>query len=556
MRQSTIVLFILLLLLLPSLIPASPAALRVAAALAPETGILKAASDEVSRQPFALDLPELGVNGITATETVIQRFDIQTLRLRVLNPYANLIDYGKTYILINGEAAKIASTTTASTEGQVITCNLASRPYLRLHAGKNVVEIIATDRNRKPYYASFVLRTGKIGAKDSAAQNAVMETVSVASGNDKEPPVIYLEEPKGVIQAGKVRVVGVVMDNSGVVESLTINGAPVMLSAATQGRGMEMASGGSTTEKSFVFERAINVAPTSSVLIIEAKDRAGNVTRVALPVRKREAAVSAQFSGRKLAVIIGISDYRFNDGGLTDLSYCDADARAFRDFLQARNGGGFAANDILLLENQSATLDAVRSALRSFLSKAGANDLVLLFLAGHGSPDPYAPQNLYFLMHDTKVANMETTALPMTELQNILNERVKAERVVVFVDTCHSAGLSGRQMTSARGLENNLINLYAARLFKETGRAILTSSDVSEASQESKRWGDGHGIFTFALLEGLKGEADFNHDRFITAGELFSYVRNRVSVETGFKQNPTALPGLAKDLTLAYSAGK
>ena len=38
----------------------------------------------------------------------------------------------------------------------------------------------------------------------------------------------------------------------------------------------------------------------------------------------------------------------------------------------------------------------------------------------------------------------------------------------------------------------------------------------------------------------------------VTAGELFAYVRNRVRVQTGFRQNPRALPGLNADLSLAF----
>ncbi|HWS56003.1 MAG TPA: caspase family protein [Pyrinomonadaceae bacterium] len=128
----------------------------------------------------------------------------------------------------------------------------------------------------------------------------------------------------------------------------------------------------------------------------------------------------------------------------------------------------------------------------------------------------------------------------------------EAERLVVFVDTCHSAGLSGEALVAARGVENNLINLYASRLFTEAGRAVLTSSDINEVSREGPHWGGGHGIFTWALLEGLRGEADANDDRYVTAGELFAYVRNRVRVQTGFRQNPRALPGLNADLSLAF----
>jgi uncharacterized caspase-like protein len=270
-------------------------------------------------------------------------------------------------------------------------------------------------------------------------------------------------------------------------------------------------------------------------------------------VRRREAAVSPGFKGRKFALLVGVSKYRYHDGGLKDLAYAGADARAVRDFLVRPEGGGFAPGDVVLLEDQGATIEAVRSALNGFLTKATAEDLVFIFIAGHGDADPYARQNLYFIMHDTKLADMPSTALPMTELQDVLDQRVRARRVVVFVDTCHSAGLSGeRPEVGTRQIENNLINLYASKLFTETGRAVITSSDVNEVSSEAGKWGGGHGVFTWALLEGLRGDADSDADRFVTAGELFEYVRARVREETGLQQNPRALPGLNADLALAF----
>jgi uncharacterized caspase-like protein len=139
----------------------------------------------------------------------------------------------------------------------------------------------------------------------------------------------------------------------------------------------------------------------------------------------------------------------------------------------------------------------------------------------------------------------------MTELKKRLDHDIRAQRVLVFIDTCHSAGLSGEKPMLARSMENNLLNLYAAKLFSEAGRAVLISSGVNEVSLESQRWGGGHGIFSWALLEGLRGEADASGDRLITAGELFDYVRNRVRIETAFKQNPQALPGLNANLTLS-----
>ncbi len=124
----------------------------------------------------------------------------------------------------------------------------------------------------------------------------------------------------------------------------------------------------------------------------------------------------------------------------------------------------------------------------------------------------------------------------------------------MFIDACHSAGVAGPRLVTGRQLElleNNVFNLYASRLYRETGRAVLTSSDVNEISEEGANWGGGHGVFTWALLEGLRGAADRNHDHIVTAGELFAYVSNRVRQETNSRQNPRALPGMNKDFPLA-----
>jgi uncharacterized caspase-like protein len=96
-----------------------------------------------------------------------------------------------------------------------------------------------------------------------------------------------------------------------------------------------------------------------------------------------------------------------------------------------------------------------------------------------------------------------------------------------------------------------LVNLYAARLFRESGRAVITSADVNETAKEGEIWGTGHGVFTWALLKGLEGDADANDDQFVTAGELFLFVRDRVHLETGGEQTPRALIGINAQLTLA-----
>jgi uncharacterized caspase-like protein len=261
-----------------------------------------------------------------------------------------------------------------------------------------------------------------------------------------------------------------------------------------------------------------------------------------------------EFSGRKYAAIIGVSRYQFHDAGLNDLQYADADARAIRDFLVRPNGAGFKPSDIIYLENDGATTDSVRDALMRFLPKAGPTDMIFIYIASHGSPDPFEPQKFYFLMNNTKVADMPKTGFGMFELQELLDHIVRAQSVVVFIDSCHSGGVAGTKIVTARQLErvqNNVFNLYASKLYREGGRAVLTSSDVNEVSEEGANWGGGHGVFTWSLLQGLGGEADANRDRVVTTGELFDFVSQNVRKQTNARQNPRALPGTNRNFPLA-----
>jgi len=393
-----------------------------------------------SRAPFALELPDVGGALITSVEARIPTTKLRTLKLTIRNPFADSINYGEIYTAINGEAANtICGNVRSSRDGKVINCDLESKPRFAFQPGKNVVEISAVDRDKKSYYASYVLIADEPELPDSST---------------KAPPV------------------------------------------------------------------------------------------------------PASFSGRKFAVIIGVSQYQFNDAGLNNLRYADADARAVRDFLLKPEGGSFKSSDIVFMENGNATTEAVRDSLTRLLRRAGPNDLVFIYIASHGSPDPYDRRKLYFLMNDTKVANMPKTGLGMSELQEVLDYVVRAERVVVFIDACHSAGVAGVQMVTGRQLlreENNVINLYASKLSRETGRAVLTSSDVNEVSEEGPHWGGGHGVFTWALLDGLRGAADVNGDHVVTAGEAFNYVSRTVRRETASRQNPRALSGMNEDFPLAVT---
>jgi hypothetical protein len=82
----------------------------------------------------------------------------------------------------------------------------------------------------------------------------------------------------------------------------------------------------------------------------------------------------------------------------------------------------------------------------------------------------------------------------------------------------------------------------------------LSAARGSEYSREGPQWGGGHGVFTHALLEGLGGAADADHDGVVTFTEAALWVERAVPGQTGGEQNPQR-SGLG-DVPMAWVAAR
>jgi hypothetical protein len=270
------------------------------------------------------------------------------------------------------------------------------------------------------------------------------------------------------------------------------------------------------------------------------------LSRSTYKIYRRAPSSPTAVAGEKWAAVIGISDYRAD--GL-DLRYAHRDAEAMRDFLLQK--GGFRANRVRLLSNQGATYQEIRTALFSFLAATQPEDLVLIFLAGHGVQDAINPDNFFFLAHDSEVANLGGTAIPMWDLGNVMDYTIRSQRIVVLADTCHSGAVLDRSGASP-GESLNFFNKYLEVLARKKGRLVLTASQAHESSLEKTKLG--HGVFTHTVLRGLGGAADDNpSDGVVTAGELVDFVRAEVPEETAGEQHPSySEQGFDMNLPLAH----
>ena len=258
--------------------------------------------------------------------------------------------------------------------------------------------------------------------------------------------------------------------------------------------------------------------------------------------------------GQRWAVVIGISQY--HDTRIPSLRYASVDAESFYEWLISLNGGKYAPSRVNLLIDRDATARNIRKALFEWLGQALEEDIVTIYFAGHGSPQsPDRPSNLFFLPYDAQYDNIASTGFPMWDIETALKRFIKANKVVVIADACHAGGV-GRPFDIAtragRGIMVNPIDAGLQNLSKVgDGVCVISASDEGQLSQEGKTWGGGHGVFTYFLLQGLKGEADYNNDDTVMLGELIPYLSEKVRRATRNAQSPVVAGKFDPALTIA-----
>jgi len=252
--------------------------------------------------------------------------------------------------------------------------------------------------------------------------------------------------------------------------------------------------------------------------------------------------LSVKKRAKTFAVVIGISDYR--DTRIPCLRYASNDAKSFYKWLISPNGGRYAPANVRVLIDQNASYRDIRDALFVWLEQALEEDVVTIYFAGHGSPNsPDSPDNLFLLPYDVQYDSIATTGFPMWDIETALKRFIKARKVIVIADACHAGGV-GQSFDIARranrGIKINPISTGLQKLSKVgDGVCIISASDDNQFSQESEKWGGGHGVFTYFLLQGLNGEADYNNNNNVSLGELIPYLSEQVRMATRNAQSPT-----------------
>ncbi len=254
------------------------------------------------------------------------------------------------------------------------------------------------------------------------------------------------------------------------------------------------------------------------------------------------------------AVIIGIGKYQ--DTSIPELKYTKNDANELYEVLINPRKVGIQKEKIRLLLDEQATLQNIKSTVGTWLLReAGDDSTVVIFFSGHGGieSDLQGENAQYLLPWDARRDDLYATAISSRDFEGLL-QRIKSNRLVMFLDACHSGGVISREGAK----DVNVIDNICADLAVGSGRAIIAASQGNQQSFEDEKLG--HGIFAYHLLDALNGKADSKQNGTITLTETFNYLGREVPKSArllaGAVQEPMMRSELKKDIVLAVDYEK
>jgi hypothetical protein len=343
-------------------------------------------------------------------------------------------------------------------------------------------------------------------------------------------PVVVVAKPQNgaKIKLSTTMLHVIAVDDRGIRRlDVSLNNQPVKL---TSKRGIKLSKiDEQGKNKKIDITQRLELAYGANIIKITAVDIDGISTEEDISI------VREKDYGDVWAVVIGINQYPKT----RQLKYAVNDAQGFKNYL--KDYVGVPSSNIFFLTDQNATKANIQRLLGTKLKrKASREDTVFIFYAGHGAveTDPANPDGdgfeKYLLPYDADLNDLYTTSISMDEVRKIF-QRILAERLIFIADTCYSGASGGRTILASK-TRANLSDKFFERISKGKGRVIISSCSANEISKEDDSLQ--HGIFSYFLLEGLKGQADQDGDGVITVSELFSYISRKVPEASAQDQHP------------------
>ena len=163
------------------------------------------------------------------------------------------------------------------------------------------------------------------------------------------------------------------------------------------------------------------------------------------------------------------------------------------------------------------------------------------YLAGHGE---VVGGEYYFIAHDTTAQGIATNGVPLKKIKEAFDSS-PSQRAFLWLDFCHSGGIIPRDLEG--GPDDREVISRALEVVQGQGKLIVAACTPGQISLRIRRVG--HGLFTDALLRGLKGEAA--HEGEVTVNSLYDYIDRQMGSD---RQRPMMFGQMTGRVVLMHYA--
>ncbi len=223
-------------------------------------------------------------------------------------------------------------------------------------------------------------------------------------------------------------------------------------------------------------------------------------------------------------VLIGVQHYQ--DPRFASLPYSTIDCQGLADALSTATEAFPEKTVFLHCESATApTFEAVRSSLQTLANQAQAEDTVLIYFCGHSALESRF-QQVVLCLADTQQDNLLKTGLSMMSLLGFLGQ-CAAKHQILWLDTGHE--LPTLEQTRFDDSTPQLIEMLRQRSIQHPGFFSLLAFSLSGKNRLQRSWKSsefGHGVFTYFLIKGLRGEAA-DAEGMIDVEKLYQYVHDQ-----------------------------
>lgn len=287
--------------------------------------------------------------------------------------------------------------------------------------------------------------------------------------------------------------------------SIVLNGKTIRLS-----EGVESSNG-----EQKIFRHTVTLQNGQNKIEAFAMNSAGMIES---PRASADVSWQGKTSKPNLYVLtVAVNKYRDKD---LWLNYCVPDADSIEESFKKQQSGLYQNVCVYSLKDAEVTKEGLEQKFKELSSIVTADDVFVFFVSGHGTA--YDDGDYYFIPVNFRYTNktdIPLKAISKSDLTKNLS-LIKAGKSLMMLDTCNSGAFFAD--SNKRGMGDKGI---FERLSRATGHAILAAASDSQSAMEGY---NGHGVFTYVLLNGLAGKADSDGDGFVTLSELSSYVENQV----------------------------